>query len=118
MGGLFVNATAMPNTVMPDCIAWLEQHTDHCLLQLRIHPGAKHTSVIGTLGARLKIAVQAPPVDGKANDALLRWLAKTLEVKGSAVTLVSGQASRDKRIRVEGVAAARIRAALDSDGLR
>lgn len=100
------------DTIMPDVTAWLDEHNDHCLLRLRIQPGAKRTAVIATLGDQLKIAVQAPPVDGKANDALLRWLAKTLDVKSAHVTLVSGQASRDKRVRIEGIEAARIRAAL------
>lgn len=91
---------------------WLESGTDHCLLRLRIQPGAKQTSVIGPLADQLKIAVQAPPVDGKANEALLRWLAQTLGVKKAQLTLVSGQTSRDKRVRVEKIKAAQIQAAL------
>lgn len=93
-------------------MSWLESAADHCILQLRIQPGAKRTALIGTLGDKLKIAVQAPPVDGKANEALLRWLAKTLDLKNNEVTLLSGQTSRDKRVRIEKIKAAQIRAAL------
>lgn len=92
--------------------SWLEIAPDHCILRLRIQPGAKRTCVLGILGDQLKIAVQAPPVDGKANEALLRWLADTLGLKKSEVALISGQTSRDKRIRLEKIKAAQIRAAL------
>lgn len=85
---------------------------NHCILHLRVQPGAKRTAVSGVFGDQLKIAVQAPPVDGKANEALLRWLAKTLGLNKREVTLTSGQTSRDKRVKIQGIDAARIRAAL------
>lgn len=85
---------------------------NHCILHLRVQPGAKRTAVSGVFGDQLKIAVQAPPVDGKANEAVLRWLAKTLGLNKREVTLTSGQTSRDKRVKIQGIDAARIRAAL------
>ncbi|MCD8504982.1 MAG: DUF167 domain-containing protein [Burkholderiaceae bacterium] len=91
---------------------WIENTSDHCILRLRIRPGAKRTCVLGVLGDQLKVAVQAPPVDGKANEALLRWLAEMLALTRCQVTLVSGQTSRDKRVRVETTKATQIRAAL------
>jgi uncharacterized protein (TIGR00251 family) len=92
---------------------WLDRAADHCLVRLRIQPGAKRTAVVGVLGDRLKVAIAAPPVDGKANAALLQWLAKTLKLKRAQVTLVSGTASKDKRVRLETTKAAQIRVALD-----
>lgn len=94
---------------------WLEAHSDHCILRLRIQPGAKRSSVIAPLGDQLKIAVQAPPVDGKANEALLSWIAEQLGVKKGQVTLLTGMSSRDKRVRVQAIDAAQIRAALGVD---
>jgi uncharacterized protein (TIGR00251 family) len=77
--------------------------------------------VVGRHGTALKVRVAAPPVDGKANDALRALLARTLGVKDGAVTLVSGASSRSKRVRVDGMdgptASAALRAALaGSDG--
>lgn len=91
---------------------WLETTADCIILRLRVQPGAKRTAVIGTLGDQLKIAVQAPPIDGKANDALLSWLTQTLSVKRGQVSLISGQSSRDKRVSIKTMQAAQIRAAL------
>jgi hypothetical protein len=91
---------------------WLEPAPNHCILCLRIQPGARRTAVLGVWGGQLKVAVQAPPVDGQANEALLRWLAKTLELKRREVTLISGQTSRDKRVRVEPTQADHVRTTL------
>jgi uncharacterized protein YggU (UPF0235/DUF167 family) len=59
--------------------------------------------VVGRHGAALKLRVAAPPADGRANDATCALLAKTLDVKVGAVSLVSGASSRTKRIRIDGV---------------
>jgi uncharacterized protein len=85
--------------------AWLQTAKDGLVLSLHIQPGAKNTELAGEYGASLKIRLAAPPVDGKANEALIAWLAKRLQVSRSAVELVSGQASRAKRVRVNGVSA-------------
>lgn len=69
-------------------------------LWLRAQPGASRSRVVGMHGERLKIALQAPPVDGKANDELIRYLADLLEVPRSRLELVSGTASRDKRVDI------------------
>lgn len=70
------------------------------LLTLHIQPGAKHTAVVGLHGDALKIRLAAPPVDGKANEALLRFVAETLGIPRSAVELKSGQTSRRKVLAV------------------
>jgi len=61
------------------------------------------------LGEALKIALTAPPVDGKANDACVEFFADILRVARSSITIVSGQSSRNKVIRVTGITAAQVR---------
>nr|WP_221229608.1 DUF167 family protein [Niveibacterium umoris] len=72
------------------------------LLSLHIQPGASRTEIAGLHGDALKIRLAAPPVDGKANAALLAFIADTLDLPKRAVTLESGASSRQKRVRVEG----------------
>jgi uncharacterized protein (TIGR00251 family) len=73
-------------------------------LDIHVQPRASRTEVVGRHGDAIKIRIAAPPTDGSANDELVRFLAKTLDVKRSAVTIVSGMTSRRKRVAVEGVA--------------
>jgi uncharacterized protein (TIGR00251 family) len=85
---------------------WLRVAADGRLtLTLHIQPGAKRTEVAGEHGDALKIRLAAPPVDGKANAALLAFIAERLGVSKSAVTLKSGQTSRRKVVEVEGATA-------------
>ncbi len=70
------------------------------LLTLHIQPGAKKTEVCGLHGDALKIRLAAPPVDGKANAALLAFVADRLGLPKSAVSLKSGQTSRRKVVEV------------------
>ncbi|WP_377323412.1 DUF167 domain-containing protein [Pimelobacter simplex] len=73
------------------------------LLAVRVQPGASRTGTAGPAGPagdELKVRLASPPVDGRANDELVRWLAKELGVPRSAVTLVRGQQSRSKVVRV------------------
>lgn len=70
------------------------------LLTLHIQPGAKKTEVCGLHGDALKIRLAAPPVDGKANGALLAFVADRLDLPKSAVSLKSGQTSRRKVVEV------------------
>lgn len=80
------------------------------LLALYIQPGARTMGIAGLHGAALKIRLAAPPVDGKANAALLAYVAELLGLPRSAVSLKRGQTSRQKVVRVEGVDAARLAA--------
>lgn len=84
-------------------MSWFRADGDGVILTLHIQPGAKKTEVVGRHGEALKIRLAAPPVDGKANAALLAFVAEKLAVPKSAVELVSGQTSRAKRVRVSGV---------------
>lgn len=89
---------------------WLRVAADGRLtLTLHIQPGAKKTEVAGEHGDALKIRLAAPPVDGKANAALLAFIAERLGVSRSAVTLKSGQTSRRKVVEVEGASVEAVR---------
>ena len=83
---------------------------------VRVQPRAKKAAITGVLGddrdAALKIALPAPPIEGRANEALIEFLAKVLDVPRSAVQLVSGPQSRNKVVRVVGRTAKEISAAL------
>jgi len=70
------------------------------LLNLHVQPGARRTEVAGVHGDALKIRLAAPPVEGKANAALLRYLAEAFGVPQRAVTLVRGETSRQKTVRI------------------
>lgn len=83
--------------------AWLRRETSgDIVLTLHIQPGAKKTEIAGLHGEALKIRLVAPPVDGKANDCLIAFLAEALDVPRAQVELISGHGSRQKRVRVRG----------------
>ena len=79
---------------------WLREGDGRLTLTLHIQPGAKKTEVAGLYGDALKIRLAAPPVDGKANAALIEFVAARLGLERSAVSLKSGQTSRRKVLAV------------------
>jgi len=79
---------------------WLRVGNGCITLTLHIQPGAKKTEVAGCYGDALKIRLAAPPVDGKANAALIGFVAERLGLAKSALTLKSGQTSRRKVLEV------------------
>ena len=85
-------------------------------LAVRAQPGAKKTAVIGIYGegatAQLKIAVQAPPLEGRANEALIAFLAQTFALPKTAVKLITGELSRSKVVLLEGITLAQATAVL------
>jgi len=87
------------------------------VLRIHVQPGAGRSAVVGRHGDALKVRVAAPPVEGRANDAARALLAEALGVAESDVELTSGQSSRTKRFRLNGLDAEegekRIRVALD-----
>lgn len=88
--------------MMPDGMIRIDTGGD-VLLKLRIHPGARRSAVNGFFGDALKIDLQAPPVDGKANAALLKFIAGLFGISKSSVELKSGECSRDKIVKISGV---------------
>jgi uncharacterized protein len=81
--------------------AWIRAEATGVRLALRVQPGARRSALVGEYGERLKVAVQAPPSDGRANKALLSYLATQLELRPAALRLVAGLASRDKSVLVD-----------------
>ena len=71
------------------------------LLDISVVPGAKRTELIGLHDGALRIRLSAPPVDGKANEALVAWLAGELGVQRRCVELTRGMTSRRKQVRVD-----------------
>ena len=84
-------------------------HAEGCVLPVRAQPGARRTGVQGEQAGALKVAVTAPPQDGRANEALAEVLREALGLKRSQVELFAGATSRDKRFLVRGVSAAHLR---------
>jgi len=75
------------------------------VLAVHVQPGARRTAIVGEYGQRLKLALHAPPVDGKANEELLRFLGSELRLRRSQVRLVAGPASREKSVAIDADAA-------------
>lgn len=103
----FIEAMTVP--------AYLTSRADGVYLSVKLQPRASKDALGEALGAELKIKVTAPPVDSAANESLVRFLARVLDCPRGAVQLVSGQTSRHKRVRIQGLsledAAARLAAA-------
>ena len=70
-------------------------------LECSIQPKSREDKIVGTVGDLLKIRLTAPPTDGKANKHLIKYLSKQFKVKQSAITIVSGHTSRQKRLCIE-----------------
>jgi uncharacterized protein (TIGR00251 family) len=83
-----------------------------CTLPVRVHPGAKRNEITGTHDGAVKISLTTPPTDGRANDALIAFLAAFLKVPRASITLLTGATSRSKTLRIAGKCAAQIQAAL------
>lgn len=81
--------------------AWLKAAGDQAsLISIHAQPGASRSEVAGVHGDALKIRIQARPVEGAANAALLAFLAKQMGLPKSALELVAGDTSRTKRVRI------------------
>jgi uncharacterized protein len=88
---------------------WFQKTSDGVVLNVRVAPRASKTEVQGVLGNMLKIRLQAPPVDGKANAALVEFLADTFDIAKSSVVLLSGETGRVKRVLIRDLDEAAIR---------
>jgi len=79
---------------------WYQKIGDIITLTIYVQPGAKHNEIIGMHGEALKIKLATPPIEGRANIALIRYIATLFEVPLSQVTLKRGAKSRHKTIEV------------------
>ena len=94
---------------MSDRPAWLVATNDGCQLTIKATPRASKTAVAGADAAWLRIRLQAPPVDGRANTALTEFLADQLDLPKRAVVVVSGETGRIKKVRITGLSADAVR---------
>jgi uncharacterized protein len=83
-----------------------------CVVPVRALPNASHTEIVGWLGDALKIKIHAPALEGRANEMLCEFLADELDLPKRAVTLIRGDKSRHKRVRIDGLALAQLKARL------
>ena len=97
-------APALPPYVLPDA--------EGARLRVRAAPRASRTEIAGEQGGALRVRLQAPPVDGRANEALCAFVAEAAGVPKGRVAVVSGPASREKLVRVRGVSPERLAEAL------
>jgi len=88
------------------------EHSEGCILSVRAQAGARKNAAMGERAGALKLAVTAPPEDGRANQALMELLRDLLDLKRSQVELISGQTSREKRFLLRGVTREELQAKL------
>lgn len=81
-------------------MSWYRTHDDGVTIQVHAQPGAKRTEVAGLHGDCVKVRLASPPVDGKANECLIEFLARRLQVKRSQLTITHGLSSRRKAVFV------------------
>jgi uncharacterized protein (TIGR00251 family) len=81
---------------------WLKQTSTGIALSLYCQPGAKQTKIVGIHDGCLKISLQAPTLENKANEHLLAWLSKQLKLPQKQIQFLSGQNSRKKRLEIWG----------------
>ena len=81
---------------------WARRGADGWTLAVHVQPGAKRSAVAGLHGERLKIRIAAPALDGRANDALVAFVAETLGVPKRSVRVATGERARDKLVAVAG----------------
>ncbi|HEV3447562.1 MAG TPA: DUF167 domain-containing protein [Gemmataceae bacterium] len=81
----------------------ITENANGCILPVRAHPGARRNAVVGEHASALKVAVTAPPQDGRANLAIAEVLQEALQVKRAQVELLRGHASREKSFLIRGL---------------
>jgi uncharacterized protein (TIGR00251 family) len=85
-------------------------------VKVRLHPRARHNEIAGEREGALVVRVSAPPVDGKANAALCKLIARALGIGRGRVTIVRGASAREKVVRIDGVTEDRLRSTLQLSG--
>ncbi len=78
------------------------------VIPVKVQPGAKRDGIAGEWGGRLKIQVKAPPEKGKANEAVIKLLAKGLGIRKSSVHIISGEFSREKKVLIKSMDVAKL----------
>jgi len=81
---------------------------------VKVHPRARKNAITGIIGDALKLALTAPPVEGRANQAVIEFFAELFEIPRSSVTIASGETSRNKVVRIAGLTKAAVAARLSA----
>ena len=89
---------------------WISTTAVGVVINVRVVPRASRNEISGLQGEALKVRLQAPPVEGKANQALARYLAEALRVRPNQVRILAGETGRTKRVLIVGVTEATVRA--------
>jgi uncharacterized protein (TIGR00251 family) len=87
---------------------WIRETSKGLLLPVRAVPRASKNEIQGVHGDALKVRLQAPPVEGKANQALIRFLSDTLDIPRSQFSIASGETVRNKAVLVTGISKAEL----------
>jgi uncharacterized protein (TIGR00251 family) len=90
-------------------MSWLTPTSQGVILTLKVTPRAKRTEVSGFDPDWIRLRIQAPPVDGKANEAIIAFFSESLNIHRRAVEICTGDTSRLKRIKLQGVTEAAVR---------
>jgi uncharacterized protein len=98
--------------MIEDFSPFVQDVGDGCTLALRMRPGARKNDIAGIHAGAVKISLTTPPVDGRANKALIEFLADLLRIPQSRIAIVSGASNRTKLLRITGKSAAEVQAAL------
>ena len=86
----------------------IRESPGHVSFSIKVQPRARKNAITGTVGDSLKISLTAPPVDGKANQAVIEFFADILKVPRASITIARGETGRVKLIRIAGVDRARV----------
>jgi uncharacterized protein len=92
----------------------IEDTSQGATFSIKVQPRARKNAIAGTVGDALKVALTAPPVEGKANAACIEFFAKLLKAPRSSISIAAGLSSRNKVIRVGGMTAEAVRACLSA----
>ncbi len=82
---------------------YLKAHEDHLTLSVYVQPNASKSKIVGEHDQKLKIALQAPPVDGAANDELVKFLTSLFDCSKKQIQLLQGEKNRSKVVSIQGI---------------
>lgn len=86
----------------------LQENAEGFAFTVKVHPRARKNAITGVIGNALKLALTAPPVEGRANQAVIEFFAELFEIPRSSVTIASGETSRNKQVRIAGLTRAAV----------
>jgi len=93
---------------------WMKESKDGIILTIRVVPRASKNEISGELGDAIKIRLQAPPVEGKANKALIQFLSDALNIQWNRISILSGDTGRNKRVLIRGISAEELQKVITS----